>query len=154
MAKKPPFGKESRLQSLRKHFNETGPYDLASAWLFVYRELLWIDGSNGLAHLYESDKAQPGRSQWYERTVRFTDELTRRLGLSNRAQLKAQLDRLFRDCLEKLLKAKEEEEQKGKSVDLEELVEGDSAAADVEAYVPDADLVQEGRGASGPTHLH
>jgi hypothetical protein len=111
--------------------------------MFVYRELLWIDGSNGLAHLYESDKAQPGRSHWYDRTVRFTNELQDRLGVSNRTELKAQLDRLFRDCLEKLMRAREEIQKMGKEIDLEELVEEATPGTDVEAYVPDADLVQE-----------
>jgi hypothetical protein len=142
MAKKEsPFGKDSRLRSLRQHFDETGPYDAASAWKFVYRELMWFDGSNGLAHLYESDKAQPGRSQWYDRTVRFTDELMNRMGAASRAELKAQLDRLFRDCLEKLLQVKAAE--KGADIELEELEEEESAGVAPEAYIPDADLVAE-----------
>jgi hypothetical protein len=64
---------------------------------------------------------------------------------SDRASLKAKLDRLFRDCLEKLLKAKEEAKQKGEALELEELEEseGGEGMGDVEAYVPDADLVAE-----------
>lgn len=42
----------------------------ASAWQHVYRLLLWIDRTTGLAHCYESDKSQPGRP-WYERSLRF-----------------------------------------------------------------------------------
>jgi hypothetical protein len=144
-AKKSPFGTESRLESLRAHLDETGPYEPATAWKFVYQELLWFDGSIGLAHLYEADKAQPGRSSWYDRTVRFTDSLQERFVASDRTSLKAKLDRLFRDCLEKLLKAKEEAKQKGEALELEELEEseGGEGMGDVEAYVPDADLVAE-----------
>lgn len=146
MAKKEsPFGTDSRLKSLRAHLDETGPYTTADAWKFVYRELLWFDGSIGLAHLYEADKAQPGRSSWYDRTVRFTDKLQELLGAADRAALKAQLDRLFRDCLEKLLKAKEEARRKGEELELEDLEESEAGegVGDVEAYVPDADLVAE-----------
>lgn len=140
-----PFGTDSRLQSLRAHLGQTGPYQPATAWKFVYQELLWFDGSIGLAHLYEADKAQPGRSSWYDRTVRFTDRLQQLLGASDRASLKAQLDRLFRDCLEKLLKAKEEAKLKGENLELEDLEESEAGegAGDVETYVPDADLVAE-----------
>ena len=144
-AKESPFGTESRLESLRSHLDETGPYEPATAWKFVYQELLWFDGSIGLAHLYEADKAQPGRSSWYDRSVRFTDRLQERFVASDRASLKAKLDRLFRDCLEKLLKAKEEAKQKGEALELEELEEPEAGEGmgDVEAYVPDADLVAE-----------
>lgn len=146
MGKESPFGTESRMKSLRQHLDETGPYTTATAWQFVYRELLWFDGSNGMAHLYESDKAQPGRSQWYERTVRFTDKLQELLGADSRLTLKAQLDRLFKDCLDKLLRAKEEAKRKGVELDIEEIdagEEGGEPVGDVEAYVPDADLVAE-----------
>ena len=71
---KSPFGKESRREILTRHFAQH-PVSIDRAWEFIYRELLWIDGSTGLAHLYESDKAQPGRSVWYDRTVKFTDLL-------------------------------------------------------------------------------
>ena len=144
-AKNSPFGAESRLQSLRAHLDETGPYEPSTAWKFVYQELLWFDGSIGLAHLYEADKAQPGRSSWYDRTVRFTDRLQEHFGASDRASLKARLDRLFRDCLGKLLKAKEEAKRKGEALELEDLEESEAGegVGDVEAYLPDADLVAE-----------
>ena len=32
------------------------------AWKHVYRLLLWIDSTTGLAHCYESDKSQPGQA--------------------------------------------------------------------------------------------
>ncbi|MBC8109045.1 MAG: hypothetical protein H7Z14_20840, partial [Anaerolineae bacterium] len=55
------MGRATRQRVLAQHF-EQRPVSVDRAWEFVYRELLWIDSSNGLAHLYESDKAQPGRS--------------------------------------------------------------------------------------------
>jgi hypothetical protein len=42
----------------------------ATAWMDVYRLLLWVDSTTGLAHCYESDKAQPGRP-WYARSLAF-----------------------------------------------------------------------------------
>jgi hypothetical protein len=143
--KESPFGTASRLQSLRAHLDETGPYEPATAWKFVYQELLWFDRSIGLAHLYEADKAQPGRSSWFDRTVRFTDRLQEDFGAPDRAALKARIDRLFRDCLEKLQKAKEQAKQRGEDLDVEDLEESEAGEGmgDIEAYVPDADLVVE-----------
>src|SRR5882672_10065105 len=108
MAKGSPFGKESRVRLLKQHFDASGPFTAADAWRFVYEELLWIDGSTGLAHLYESDKAQPGRSLWYERSITFTNWLCEKLGTPTRTELKARIDRLFRACLEKLVESKKE----------------------------------------------
>jgi hypothetical protein len=102
LAIRSPFGKDSRIRILRRHFAEFSPITAESAWKFIYRELLWIDGSTGLAHLYESDKAQPGRP-WYGRTVTFTEMLCERFGGISHDELKRQIDRLFRACLEKLL---------------------------------------------------
>jgi hypothetical protein len=76
--------------------------------------------------------------------VRFTDKLQELLGADSRQALKLQLDRLFKDCLEKLLKAKEEARKKGLELDVEEIDTGDAAepaVREVEAYVPDTDLV-------------
>jgi hypothetical protein len=84
-----PLGKESRVRILRQHFAQAGAVTPSTAWQFVYHELLWIDGSTGLAHLYESDKAQPGRL-WYGRTMIFTDMLCERFGNISREQLKVE----------------------------------------------------------------
>ena len=116
MASRTPFGKESRIRILRQHFNDAGTITAATAWQFIYRELLWIDGSTGLAHLYESDKAQPGRP-WYERTVVFTDMICERFGNISRDELRQQIDKLFRACLEKLV------DRRGVVVEEDELVE-------------------------------
>ena len=101
-----PFGAAARGKLLRQHFNEAGSITPANAWMFIYRELLWIDGSTGLAHLYESDKAQPGHT-WYGRTTIFTDMICERFGHISHEELKEQIDKLFRACLEQLIKSKD-----------------------------------------------
>ena len=106
MAHSSPFGKDSRVRILKQHLAESGMVTAQTAWQFIYRELLWLDGSTGLAHLYESDKAQPGRP-WYDRSVVFTDILCARYGGISRDDLKQQIDRLFRACLEKLIESRE-----------------------------------------------
>jgi len=156
MAKGSPFGKESRVRLLKQHFDASGPFTAADAWRFVYEELLWIDGSTGLAHLYESDKAQPGRSLWYERSITFTNWLCEKLGTPTRTELKARIDRLFRACLEKLVESKKEAAdaqeviqavaEAGRETGLPEQVvaEAEEAVQDKpETYVPDVDLVAE-----------
>lgn len=97
-----PFGRESRVRILKKHLSLTSPISAENAWRFIYRELLWIDGSTGLAHLYESDKAQPGRP-WYGRSVIFTDLLCEEFGNVTRAQLGREIDQLFRASLQELV---------------------------------------------------
>jgi hypothetical protein len=66
------FGAENRARLLRRYFDEAAdePVTPESAWRHVYRLLLWIDRTIGLAHCYESDKCQPGRP-WYARALRF-----------------------------------------------------------------------------------
>ena len=61
------FGVANRAQLLDRYFGEAAPINAESAWLHVYRLLLWIDRTTGLAHCYESDKCQPGRP-WYGRS--------------------------------------------------------------------------------------
>ena len=156
MASRSPFGKESRVRILKQHLTEASTISAETAWKFVYRELLWIDGSTGLAHLYESDKAQPGRP-WYDRTVVFTNMLCERFSNITSEELKHQIDRLFRACLEKLI------ESRGVTLEENELVEAlttlqpsselteeivqattdDSQDSESELYTPDADLVAE-----------
>jgi hypothetical protein len=151
-----PFGKESRVQILRQHLAEADSLTPETAWQFIYRELLWIDGSTGLAHLYESDKAQPGRP-WYNRTVIFTKMLCDRFGSITQEELKGQIDRLFRACLEKLIHNQGTVNGDSEIVEaltnpetspevtesIIEAVEGSGQEDDAEKYVPDADLVAE-----------
>jgi len=152
-ASKSPFGKESRREILTRHFKQR-PVRMDRAWEFVYRELLWIDGSTGLGHLYESDKAQPGRSVWYERTVKFTDRLCAEFGNITRDQLKSKIDQLFKECLQRLIEARKKTSQtdeiaqaiaeEGEDALSEEVVaEADDATEQPADYVPDADLVAE-----------
>jgi hypothetical protein len=152
-----PFGAAARGKLLRQHFNEAGSITPANAWRFIYRELLWIDGSTGLAHLYESDKAQPGRT-WYSRTTVFTDMICERFGHITHEELKEQIDKLFRACLEQLIKSKDT--LAGEKEIVEALTSFDSSLIITEeitdiveaneellhtstAYVPDVDLVAE-----------
>ena len=75
------FGAESRLQLLDEYFSVNGNVTPANAWQHVYQLLLWTDRTTGLAHCYESDKAQPGR-KWYERSLAFHDWLAGSLGVA------------------------------------------------------------------------
>jgi hypothetical protein len=152
-AKKSPFGRDSRREILQKHFSEH-PVHILRAWEFVYRELLWVDGSTGLAHLYESDKAQPGRSAWYDRAVRFTDRLCHEFGNVSRAELKAQIDSLFKEVLQRLIEdpaadveraeiSQAVADEPGELLPAAVVEEAQEVAAEVPAYVPDADLIAE-----------
>ncbi len=142
MAKPSPFGKESRVKILKQHF-AASKVTARTAWQFIYRELLWIDGSTGLAHLYESDKAQRGRSKWFERTMRFTDLLCEGFGGITPEELKSQIDRLFRACLQELIEIKAK--ARGASKLPVELSDEEPTTADEEPadYVPDKELVEE-----------
>ena len=155
MASDSPFGKKSRVQILERHFKEEGTVTAETAWKFIYRELLWIDGSTGLAHLYESDKAQEGRS-WYRRSVIFTDSLCAEFGGITRGELKKRIDRLFRACLDKLVKTQDSSAEEQEIITAlaapeaaadgsSEIIEAASETQDdaPEPYVPDADLVAE-----------
>ena len=74
-----------------------------SAWEHVYRLLLWIDRTTGLAHCYESDKSQPGRP-WYERSLRFHGWVAQALGASP-TDLAGEIDSLFRQGTKRLAEA-------------------------------------------------
>ncbi len=65
------FGAKNRLRLLNTYFSETaGEVKISTAWQHVYKLLLWIDQTTGLAHCYESDKCQPGKP-WYARSLAF-----------------------------------------------------------------------------------
>lgn len=84
------FGAQNRARLLQQYFTEAAgePVTPTSAWRHVYRLLLWIDRTIGLAHCYESDKCQPGRP-WYARSLRFHRWVAAELGSAP--------DRLARD---------------------------------------------------------
>lgn len=69
----------------------------------MYRLLLWIDRTTGLAHCYESDKSQPGR-HWYGRSLAFHAWLAEQLKVAP-ADLGASLDWLFRKAIEEFARA-------------------------------------------------
>lgn len=64
------------------------------AWEHVYRLLLWVDRTTGLAHCYESDKSQPGRP-WYARSLAFHDWVSTALDVAA-DELGDHIDVLFR----------------------------------------------------------
>jgi len=71
--------------------------------------LLWVDRTTGLAHCYESDKCQPGRT-WYARSLAFHRWLAEALH-STPLEVGNQLDWLFQRALEDCLKAREREQR-------------------------------------------
>ncbi len=88
------FGEANRKRLLESYFENTYPVTLGNAWEHIYRLLLWIDRTTGLAHCYESDKSQPGRP-WYLRSLRFHGWVAQRLGIGP-GDLGKEIDRLFR----------------------------------------------------------
>lgn len=88
------FGAESRRRLLERYFSAAGSVTPENAFLHVYRLLLWTDPTTGLAHCYESDKAQPG-FPWYGRSLRFHAWLAEKLG-STPGDLGGGMDWLFR----------------------------------------------------------
>lgn len=88
------FGQQNRARLLAEYFGLQPQVTAADAWAHVYRLLLWLDRTTGLAHCYESDKAQPGRP-WYARTLAFHEWVSRELGVSP-AHLGDHIDLLFR----------------------------------------------------------
>lgn len=103
------FSHPSRLALIDAYFAQR-KVDPAEAWKDVYRLLLWSDPTTGLAHCYESDKAQPGRP-WYARTLAFHDWLAREFGVGN-DELPDQLDWMFRAVIKRVA-AEEAAKQEG-----------------------------------------
>lgn len=90
------FGAGNRARLLRRYFAEAEAVSPENAWKHIYRLLLWIDRTIGLAHCYESDKAQPGRN-WYERSLRFHGWVAGELG-AGPGTLSSEIDWLFREA--------------------------------------------------------
>ena len=88
------FGARNRERLLLKYLSGIAPISRDIAWKHVYRLLLWIDNTTGLAHCYESDKSQPGRP-WYERSLRFHAWVAESLG-SAPEDLRSEIDWLFK----------------------------------------------------------
>ncbi len=94
------FGADSRRHMLSEYFAAAGAVTPENSWRHVYRLLLWIDRTTGLAHCYESDKAQPGRP-WYGRSLAFHDWVSAGLGVAP-ADLAASIDWLFEHGTERM----------------------------------------------------
>lgn len=97
-----PFGAASRADLLEVFFRGRSVAP-GAAWLEVYRLLLWIDRTTGLAHCYESDKAQPGRA-WYARSLAFHAWAAAELGVGA-DELGRHIDWLFREATARLARA-------------------------------------------------
>ncbi|HIG73776.1 MAG TPA: hypothetical protein EYQ24_04120 [Bacteroidetes bacterium] len=94
------FGAENRARLLHRWFADRPAVEPGRAWEEVYRLLLWVDATTGLAHCYESDKAQPGRP-WYARSLAFHVWLSDRLGVEP-TELVDELDWMFRQAVRDL----------------------------------------------------
>ena len=90
---KAAFGAQNRARLIAQYVAENADIEIP-AWKHVYRLLLWIDQTTGLAHCYESDKSQPGKP-WYGRSLAFHDWAAREFGVQPTA-LAAEVDWLFR----------------------------------------------------------
>lgn len=88
------FGEENRSRLLEGYFAQAGRVEPGQAWRHVYRLLLWVDRTTGLAHCYESDKCQPGRP-WYARSLAFHAWVSDALGVAA-VELGEHIDVLFR----------------------------------------------------------
>jgi hypothetical protein len=77
---KAAFGSKNRSRLISAYLGKVTDAEISSdaAWSHVYRLLLWIDQTTGLAHCYESDKCQPGKN-WYARSLAFHDWVSQAL---------------------------------------------------------------------------
>jgi hypothetical protein len=94
-----PFSHPNRVALIDRYFGDR-TVSPDEAWKDVYRLLLWCDPTTGLAHCYESDKAQPGRP-WYARTLAFHNWLGEKLEMSNDA-LPSALDWMFKQVIDQV----------------------------------------------------
>lgn len=93
-----PFGAANRARLLDAYFDAAGNPTTVSAWIHIYRLLMWIDPTTGLAHCYESDKSQPGRA-WYARSLAFHAWLSDRFEVTP-TDLAGSVDWLFKRAIE------------------------------------------------------
>lgn len=121
-----PFGEQNRRRLITQYFGEKGAPDPAHAWERVYGMLLWVDRTTGLAHCYESDKCQPGRT-WYARSLAFHQWLASALH-STPLEIGKQLDWLFQKALEDFLggRATQQQAQKNKGAQQRAVYAGQS----------------------------
>jgi hypothetical protein len=91
---KAAFGAKNRARLIDLYFESRKHAPPVTAAEHVYRLLLWIDQTTGLAHCYESDKSQPGKN-WYGRSLAFHDWLAESFKVAP-SGLAEQVDWLFR----------------------------------------------------------
>ncbi len=93
------FSQPARLALIESYFGSR-LVQPDEAWKDVYRLLLWADATTGLAHCYESDKAQPGRP-WYARTLAFHSWLAMHFDVAP-LELADELDWMFRQVIKRV----------------------------------------------------
>lgn len=125
------FSQPARVDLIDQYFGDR-EIDPALAWRDVYRLLLWADPTTGLAHCYESDKAQPGRP-WYARSLAFHSWLATQFDVPP-VDLSEQLDWMFQRVIERV--ADEETERREA---LEEKAQGQIAKLGRRMPAPDDD---------------
>lgn len=125
------FSQPSRLALINRYFGNR-LVQPEEAWKDVYRLLLWADATTGLAHCYESDKAQPGRP-WYERTLAFHSWLAMHFDVAP-LELADELDWMFRQVIKQV-----SDEETAKRHTLEERAQEQIAAFSRPMPVPGDD---------------
>jgi hypothetical protein len=88
------FGAKNRVRLINAYLDTQPPVFPENAWEHVYRMLMWIDQTTGLAHCYESDKCQPGKP-WYGKSLAFHAWASARLN-TTATELIEQIDWLFK----------------------------------------------------------
>ena len=137
-----PFGRATRLRILAGYFGAAGEVTAGNAWEHVYRCLLWMNESAGLAHIYDSNHMQPGKV-FHSRAVRFTDALCAHWQV-DRPGLARLIDRLFRGCVVELVRQEASAAAAGSGdeaigAELESELTGEIAAELVAAGVAEAE---------------
>ena len=87
---KAAFGAANRNRLIQEYLSSSDD----EPWKAVYKLILWIDKTTGLAHCYESDKTQPGKN-WHVRSLRFHEWLAKECAQSP-ATVGESIDWLFR----------------------------------------------------------
>jgi hypothetical protein len=108
MAQDTPFGRMTRMRVLDKYFAQADAVTASNAWEHVYRCLLWMNLSAGLAHIYDSNHMQPD-GVFHNRALRFTDLLCSHWGITRR-ELPGKIDHLFKGCVAELKRQQTENE--------------------------------------------
>ncbi|MEV6527219.1 hypothetical protein AB0M43_35340 [Longispora sp. NPDC051575] len=94
------FGAGNRARLLDEYFLGTSAPTPGDAWKHVYRLLLRINRTIGLAHCYESNRTQPGEP-WYARSLRFHQWVAGELGTTP-DKLGEEVDWLFQRAIVQL----------------------------------------------------